>query len=88
MSYHLIGLPYLILMGSITGVILLSIMMIFLFFDTNKIEKTFLIPKFKEEYYTYQKDVPKRMYSSEILYILILEYILFLIGIVFSFILI
>ncbi len=85
-SYHLIGLSYLILMGSIIGVIFLSLMIIFLYFDTIKIEKTVLIPRFKEEYYKYQKQVPKRMYSSELLFILILEYILFVIGIVFSFI--
>lgn len=87
-SYHLIGLSYLILMGSITGVIFLSLMIIFLYFDTIKIEKTVLIPRFKEEYHKYQKQVPKRMYSPDLLFILILEYVLFGIGIVFSFILI
>ena len=60
-SYHLIGLSYLILMGSIAGVILSSLMMVFLFSDTSRIEKNVLIPKFKDEYLKYQKKVPKRM---------------------------
>lgn len=84
-SYHLIGLSYLILMGSITGAIFLSLMMIFLFFDTFKIEKNILIPRFKEEYHKYQNNVPKRMYSSELLFILILEYVLFIIGIILAY---
>ena len=87
-SYHLIGLSYLILMGSIAGVILSSLMMVFLFLDTSRIEKNVLIPKFKDEYHKYQKKVPKRMYSPELLFILILEYALFLTGIIFTYILI
>lgn len=87
-SYHLIGLSYLILMGSITGVIFLSLMVGFLFSDTLQIEKNVLIPKYKDEYHRYQKNVPRRMFSSELLFILILEYILFLIGIIFDHIMI
>jgi len=86
-SYHLIGLSYLILMGSATGVTFLSLMMVFLFSDTAQIEKNRLIPRYKNEYYIYQNKVPKRMYSREILIILIVEYILFLIGVIFTFIL-
>lgn len=80
-SYHLIGLSYVILMGSITGVVILSIMMIFLSYDTSKIEEKILIPKFGEKYLKYQKIVPKRIYSTELVIILTLEYILFLIAI-------
>jgi protein-S-isoprenylcysteine O-methyltransferase Ste14 len=84
-SYHLIGLSYLILMGTITGVIFLSFMTIFLFLDTSHIEENRLIPKYKDEYHRYKKKIPKRMYSTELLFILIIEYILFLIGIIFAF---
>jgi protein-S-isoprenylcysteine O-methyltransferase Ste14 len=80
-SYHLIGLSYLILMGSITGVILLSFLMLFLFSDTSRIEKNVLIPKYKDEYHTYQHNVIKRVYSSELFFIVVLEYVLFVIGI-------
>lgn len=86
-SYHLMGLSYLILMGSPIGVISLSLMTVFLFSDTNQIEKNVLIPKFKDEYHKYQKEVPKRMYSLRLLFILILEYILFIIGVIFTLIL-
>ncbi|TFG15390.1 MAG: hypothetical protein EU535_01830 [Promethearchaeota archaeon] len=80
-SYHLIGLSYLILMGSIVGVAILSIMMIFLFFDTQKVEKENLNSKFGDKYLKYKKSVPKRIYSTELFIILILEYSLFMIGI-------
>jgi len=80
-SSHLIGLSYLILMGSITGVVTLSIMMTFLFFDTLKIEKEELIPRFGDKYLKYQNSVPKRVYSTELIIILILEYLLFAFGI-------
>jgi protein-S-isoprenylcysteine O-methyltransferase Ste14 len=85
-SCHLIGLSYVILMGSITGVATLSVMMIFLFFDTLKIEKEELIPNFGDKYLKYQKTVPKRVYSTELLIIFILEYSLFALGILGSYI--
>jgi len=87
-SYHLIGLSYLILMGSIVGVIFLSLMMLFLFSDTARIEENVLIPKYKDEYHKYQNSVPKKMYSPELFFILILEYVLFVIGIMFAYILV
>ena len=80
-SSHLIGLSYLILMGSVTGVVTLSIMMTCLFFDTLKIEKEELIPRFGDKYLKYQNSVPKRVYSTELIIILILEYLLFAFGI-------
>lgn len=68
-------------MGSITGVVSISVIMIFLFFNTLKIEKEELIPSFGDKYLKYQNAVPKRVYSTELIIILILEYSLFALGI-------
>jgi protein-S-isoprenylcysteine O-methyltransferase Ste14 len=84
-SYHILGLSYFILMGSITGTIIISITMIFLDKETKRKELDNLIPKFGEIYLNYQKMVKKRIYSNEILIILLLEYGLFLLALYFAY---
>ncbi|MHA1439059.1 MAG: hypothetical protein ACTSPD_15915 [Promethearchaeota archaeon] len=81
-SYHIIGLSYVILMGSTTGVIILSATMVLFFKDTKRIEEHVLIPKYKESYYIYKEKVPKKMYSYDILGIILILYLVFAIGLI------
>ncbi len=81
-SYHIIGLSYLILMGSVIGIIIISITMVFLYLDTYRIENNILIPKVGKEYIRYKKKVPKRIYSIDILALVTISYLLFVFAIV------
>jgi protein-S-isoprenylcysteine O-methyltransferase Ste14 len=84
LAYHIIGLSYALLMGTITGIIIISVMMMFIYFEALRIENEELIPDFGDAYLEYQKKVPKKIYSKGVLLLLIFEYCLFLIGLFFA----
>jgi protein-S-isoprenylcysteine O-methyltransferase Ste14 len=79
-AYHLIGLSYAVLMGTITGIIIISVTMVLVYFEALKIENQRLISDFGVAYLEYQNKVSKKIYSKDVLILLILEYCLFLIG--------
>ncbi len=81
-AYHIIGLSYLILMGSVIGIIIISITMVFLYLNTYRIENNILIPKFGKEYIRYKKKLPRRIYSIDILALVTISYILFVFAII------
>ncbi len=81
-SYHIVGAAYFVVMGSIVGIIVLSASMAFLYFESKRIEKIVLVPRYKDIYQGYKENVPKRIYSLTILGILIIIYGLFLIGLI------
>jgi len=83
-AYHIIGLSYALLMGTITGIIIISVTMTFIYFEALKFENEELIPDFRDAYLEYQKKVPKKIYSKGVLFLLIFEYCLFLIGLFFA----
>ena len=80
-AYHIIGTTFFVVMGAPIGLIIFSILIIPLNFEAIRIEKI-LVKKFGEKYQLYQKQVPKRIYSLDILCILIINYGLLIIGII------
>ena len=79
-SYTIMGLGYGILMGSITSVIIMSIVMIYLHFLAGWKEKKKLIPRYGKEYEGYQQNVLSKIFSFDIIMILLIEYALFIFG--------
>jgi protein-S-isoprenylcysteine O-methyltransferase Ste14 len=81
-SYQIIGLSLFVLMGSLSGVIIFSILMLLLFIETFRIERRVFFPKFKDDYLEYVKFVPKRIYSKDVLGILLIIYIILVIALI------
>ncbi len=81
-SYHIVGAAYFVVMGSIVGMIVLSASMAFLYFESKRIEKLVLVPRYGDIYQGYKENVPRRMYSLVILSVLIIIYGVFVIGLI------
>ena len=79
-SYHLIGSSYFLLMGSPIGLIIFTLLMILPNFEIIRLEKKHLA-KFGDSFLAYKKNVPRRIYSKDILCLLLVNYGLILIGI-------
>jgi len=79
-SFSLMGIGYAILMGSISTVMISSIMIPLLYLESIRAEKKELIPKFGQVYKGYASNVPKRIFSVDIMLVLILEYALFFLS--------
>jgi protein-S-isoprenylcysteine O-methyltransferase Ste14 len=80
-SYHIIGSSYYVIMGAPIGLIIFSIIMILLNYEAIRIEKDSL-RKFGESFQAYKMKVPRRLYSMDILCLLIVNYSLLIIGII------
>ncbi len=80
-SYHIIGSSYFVMMGAPIGLIVFTLLMVLLSLEANRIDKISL-RKFGEPFLTYKKSVPKRIYSNDILFILIINYSLLIIGVI------
>ncbi|MGQ4874515.1 MAG: hypothetical protein ACP6IY_10640 [Promethearchaeia archaeon] len=81
-SYHIIGLAYEGTMGSITGVIFITVIMILLYFDAKRLELIYLNSKHRADYQFYMENVKKRIYSLNVLIIIISMYAALVIGII------
>ncbi|MHA1280859.1 MAG: hypothetical protein ACTSQP_00010 [Promethearchaeota archaeon] len=81
-SYHIIGLAYEGTMGSITGVIFVTIIMVLLYFDAKRLELIYLNSKLRADYQFYMENVKKRIYSLDVLIIIIIMYVALVIGII------
>ena len=80
-SFHLLGICYYVLMGSPVGVITMNLIAIILYLEVLRVEKKFLIPNFGERYIEYKQRVPRRIYSDDILILLIVLHGMFGVGV-------
>lgn len=71
---HIIGLAYQGLMGSLTGILIVSLVMIFLNWEANRTQKRKLASPKKEAYEIYMNKVPKKIYSMKVLMIIFIMY--------------
>jgi protein-S-isoprenylcysteine O-methyltransferase Ste14 len=81
-SYHLIGSAYFVVMGSPIGLIIISVIMVFINFEAIRIEKRSYSRRFGASYQEYKRRVPKRLYNDEIMGLLVIIYGLIIIGII------
>lgn len=79
-SSFVLMLSYQIVMGSIAGIVVLTLVLCFLPIIAKKKEEKELIPKYGRSYESYQEKVPKMLFSLDVLGILIIYYALFFIG--------
>lgn len=80
-SYGLIGLGFEVLMGSVTGVILMTGLIILFVYESVHLEKTVLIPRHGQVYKGYMKNVPHRLFSMDVMLLLSIEYVIFFLTI-------
>ena len=81
-SFHIIGLAYQAAMGSLTGILIVSIVMVFINSEANRIQKKKLASSLKQSYEIYMRKVPKKIYSVDVLMIVIVMYAAIAIGLV------
>lgn len=79
-SYQIIGLSFQVLMGSVSGVLILSIIIVLLYLEACRVEYRILLPKYRDAYLEYKKKVVKRLYSKDVSSILIIIYAIFFVG--------
>ena len=80
-SYHIIGSSYFVIMGAPICLIIFSIIMIFINIEAKRIDEQ-LSRKFGEKYQTFKKQVPRRIYSADVLCLVIINYSLLIVGII------
>lgn len=80
-SFHLLGICYFVLMGSPVGLIIMNIIALFLYLECIRVEKERLIPHFGERYLEYKQSVPRRMFSDDMLILLIILHGVFGVGV-------
>ncbi|MHA1149031.1 MAG: hypothetical protein ACTSR8_12405 [Promethearchaeota archaeon] len=79
-SFHIIGLAYQTAMGSLTGILIISVVMVFLNLEANHIQKKRLVSPKKEAYEIYMRKVPKKIYSIDVMVLIIIMYAAVSIG--------
>ena len=80
-SCHIMGSSYFVIMGAPIGLIVFTLLMVLLSYEAIRIEKN-SIRKFGTSFQTYKQSVPKRIYSNDILSILIINYSLLIVGVI------
>ncbi|TFF89129.1 MAG: hypothetical protein EU548_07995 [Promethearchaeota archaeon] len=83
-SLCLIGVGYEALMGSTLGVIMVSVLPFLLYLEAKRQEKEELIPKYGQVYKGYSLNVPVRIFSLDVVILLMMEYLLFGLGFFFT----
>ena len=80
-SFHVMGLSYCLLMGTLSGFLIFNITIILLYLEARNSDAR-MIQKFGDAYLEYKQKVSRRMYSVDINSVLIVLYSIFFIGVV------
>ncbi|TFF95182.1 MAG: hypothetical protein EU544_03325 [Promethearchaeota archaeon] len=79
-GFHIVGLAYNALMGSITGIIITSILAVLFYWDVTRLENQVYKHKFGKTYEAYKRAVPKKIYSFDIILAVGVLYVAWIIG--------